>query len=421
MQLDQIISLLCIFSVVSAQDFSECGRTLDSHDITSKSELNAAEVGEFPHMCTLFSKVNGFNVFIGGASLVATNQLLTLATAVHKMRNFTLEEAREAEQANIEVCEESHDVMKEIFVSCGDAQLQSKSEEKQVSKISKILIHPDYNPRSLINDLAVLIVEEPFTLTASVGHVCLPSPQQEVKEGATCVATGHGREIYKFGSYSRDLRKVNLPIWSKVDCQDTLNDKFFTNKLPSNWEIHPSFICAGGKDQEDTCEGDGGGPLVCSSLHLETKGKEIDEDENVDPVEVNDDIFSEVDLRDANSESGNIVQVGVVAWGIKCGMEGMPSVYSSVVEGRCWLDQIMSCYSQEKSVDITAGNLDLRATDEAPDSFGKLTGQDCGAWLQTEGSNRAACGCKQVLGKGDPSDYDLRDAESDLDLRTIDV
>merc|ERR1719318_1195126 len=60
-------------------------------------------------MCTLFTKVNGFNVFIGGASLISTNQLLTLATAVHKMRNFTLEEAREDEQANIEVCEEARE------------------------------------------------------------------------------------------------------------------------------------------------------------------------------------------------------------------------------------------------------------------------------------------------------------------------
>jgi len=429
MQFGKIISLLGILLVVSAQDFSECGRTLESHDITKKSELNAAQLGEFPHMCTLFTKVNGFNVFIGGASLIATNQLLTLATAVHKMRNFTLEEAREDEQANTKTCEESHDVKKEIFVSCGDAQLQSKSEEKQVSKISKILIHPDYNPRSLINDFAVLIVEEPFTFTASVGHVCLPSPQQQVKKDATCVATGHGREIYKFGSYSRDLRKVNLPIWSNVDCQDTLNEEFFTNKLPSKWEIHPSFICAGGKDQEDTCEGDGGGPLVCSSLQLETKGKvvEVILDENDDifsEVDENDDIFSEMDLRDANTESGKIVQVGVVAWGIECGKEGMPSVYSSVIEGRCWLDQIMSCYGQDRAVDSTIGNLDLRSTDEAPDSVGKLTGQDCGAWLQTEGSTRAACGCKQVLGKegpADPSEYDLRDADSDLDLRTIDV
>eukprot|EP00091_Calanus_sinicus_P008939 TRINITY_DN2123_c0_g1_i6.p1 TRINITY_DN2123_c0_g1~~TRINITY_DN2123_c0_g1_i6.p1 ORF type:complete len:421 (-),score=94.20 TRINITY_DN2123_c0_g1_i6:155-1417(-) len=420
MQLHKIISLFGILLNVSAQDFSECGRTLDSHDITSKSELNAAKVGEFPHMCTLFTKVGGFNVFIGGASLVATNQLLTLATAVHRMRNFTLEEAREAEQANIEECEDSHDVEKEIFVSCGDAQLQSKSEEKQVSKISKILIHPDFNPRSLINDLAVLIVEEPFTLTASVGHVCLPSPQQEVKEGATCVATGHGREIFEFGSYSRDLRKVNLPIVSNVECENILNDKFFTNKLPSKWEIHPSFICAGGVDQEDTCEGDGGGPLVCSSVHLKNKGNKIDQDV------VNDDIFSQVDVDVTDDifnemESGKIVQVGVVAWGIECGMAGMPSVYSSVVEGRCWLDQVMSCYSQDRAVDITTSNLDLRTMDEAPDSVGELTKQDCGAWLQTEGSNRAACGCKQVLGKGDPSDYDLRVAEPDLDLRTIDV
>jgi len=437
MQWDKIIPLVSFLSVAFGQDFEQCGRTLPDHDITSKSrdKLNAAELGEFPHMCTLFTEVNGFNVFIGGASLIANNKLLTLATAVHKMRNFTLEEAEKAEKTNILECEDSHDVKTEMFVSCGDTDLQSNNNpEKQVSRISKILIHPEYNQRSLINDLAVLIVETPFIFTASVGRVCLPGPQESAKEGTICVATGHGRDTFKFGSYSQKLRKVNLPTWDSSKCEKTLNDKFFANTSVSKWTMDPSFLCAGGEMESDTCEGDGGGPLVTSSLNLQLKGEETeipeidifnDEDEIFNDED--DDIFNndEVDLRQANTGPPKIVQVGVIAWGIECGMVDMPSVYSSVIEGRCWLDQVMSCYSKERSVDvdITASNLDLRTTDDAPDSIGSLTQGECGAWLETEGSKRAACGCKQILQEEtipleNTDDYDLRDA--DYDLRTTD-
>ena len=29
------------------------------------------------------------------------------------------------------------------------------------------------------------------------------------------------------------------------------------------FKLHKSFICGGGKHGEDTCRGDGGGPLMC--------------------------------------------------------------------------------------------------------------------------------------------------------------
>merc|ERR1711915_838330 len=66
------------------------------------------------------------------------------------------------------------------------------------------------------------------------------------------------------------------------------------------------------------------------------------------------DIFDvdEVDLRTGNSNNGKIVQVGVTAWGIECAREGMPSVYSSVTDAQCWIDQISSCYGLNKPLSI---------------------------------------------------------------------
>ena len=59
--------------------------------------------------------------------------------------------------------------------------------------------------------------------------------------------------------YQPELRHVELPLQSHRDCQKA----FRTTRLGSRWILHPSFLCAGGEGPSDTCQGDGGGPLVC--------------------------------------------------------------------------------------------------------------------------------------------------------------
>ena len=54
---------------------------------------------------------------------------------------------------------------------------------------------------------------------------------------------------------------------------------------------------------EDTCKGDGGGPLVCPS-----------------------------------GDGSGYVQAGIVSWGVGCGQEGVPSVYTDVASSVCFID-----------------------------------------------------------------------------------
>ena len=72
-----------------------------------------------------------------------------------------------------------------------------------------------------------------------------------------------------------------------------------------------------------------------------------------------------------------------MAWGIECGKE-LPSVYSSVAAGRCWLDQVMSCYTLSE---LDYDNFDLRGADTddvPPASAGGFTKAQCGAWLGSD-------------------------------------
>jgi len=53
------------------------------------------------------------------------------------------------------------------------------------------------------------------------------------------------------------MKYVELPLVDKEACEKALA------RDGSSYHLHDSMICAGGVKDEDTCKGDGGGPLVC--------------------------------------------------------------------------------------------------------------------------------------------------------------
>lgn len=73
-----------------------------------------------------------------------------------------------------------------------------------------------------------------------------------------------------------------------------------------------SFLCAGGEEGQDTCKGDGGGPLVCPRY------------------------------TNVNSEQQQYVQTGIVAWGIGCGAN-LPGAYANVSDSLCFVDWATKC------------------------------------------------------------------------------
>lgn len=124
----------------------------------------------------------------------------------------------------------------------------------------------------------MLILQEPVELGEVVNTVCLP-PQDYNFDGKRCFASGWGKDLWgKEGKYQVFLKKIDLPIIPREPCQERLR----RTRLGVNFNLHRSFLCAGGEVGKDTCKGistmnstwnqnvlisfligDGGSPLVC--------------------------------------------------------------------------------------------------------------------------------------------------------------
>jgi hypothetical protein len=259
------------------------GGSLNPSRVRIFSDNNFTQFGEFPWMLALLrgeETENGgtqFSLFQCGASLIRPQVALTAAHCVTSSDKG------------------------EFKIRAGewDTQVQTEPLPYQDRAVQQIIRHPDYYSGAFYNDIALLILDTPFTLAANVLPICLPQ-QDAVYDGSRCIATGWGVGAFGPGTkIETTLRQVELPIVPPADCLKELRQ----TRLGSFFRLHNSFVCAGGEPGQDTCQGDGGGPLVCQ-------------------------------LQNAST----YVQVGIVSWGIGCGANNIPGVYTNVARFRNWID-----------------------------------------------------------------------------------
>jgi len=258
-----------------------------------------SQFGEWPHMCAVLhskpveqeagyaGEPETVNLYQCGGSLIAPGVLLTAAHCVDKFRQSP----------------------GELKVRCGewDTQHQTEPYPHQDRQVAAMDIHPEFEPRNLQNDFAVLFTSEEFILSEHIDTACLPEAGESF-EGTTCFATGWGKDQFgAAGEYQVVLKEIDLPVVNHDDCQDSLRK----TRLGQKFKLHDSFVCAGGINGKDTCKGDGGSPLVCPSKY--------------DP--------------------NTYIQAGIVAWGVGCGEDGTPGVYAEVSQATCWIDQAITCHN----------------------------------------------------------------------------
>ena len=135
----------------------------------------------------------------------------------------------------------------------GHADTSAPTPLDYIFSVDAIIIHPDYDPKTVTNDIALIRVEgiiDPEGTHCKVRCICDPEPVDQL-DIEHCRALGWGITGPGTGA-SKQLLEVPLPILEDAVCAG-----FY-----QSYSQQP-LVCAGNVTGQNVCSGDSGGPLVC--------------------------------------------------------------------------------------------------------------------------------------------------------------
>lgn len=112
--------------------------------------------------------------------------------------------------------------MDKIKVRAGEWDTVTEKERHpyQERKIKQIIIHNQFNSKTLTSDMALLVLERPFVQADNIGTICLP-PSNHVFDSTKCFASGWGKK--EFGSklvscLLLQLRFIIISVYHHLSC-----------------------------------------------------------------------------------------------------------------------------------------------------------------------------------------------------------
>ncbi|XP_008563549.1 PREDICTED: vitamin K-dependent protein C-like [Galeopterus variegatus] len=187
---------------------------------------------------------------------------------------------------------------RKLIVRLGEYDLRRIDNLEMEVDIKEVLIHPNYSKSTTDNDIALLQLAQPATLSDTIVPVCLPdsglAERELTQAGQEMLVTGWGYHSSREKDTKRNrtsiLRFIKIPLVPRNECSKVMNNV-----------ISENMLCAGILgDRRDACEGDSGGPMV-TSFH------------------------------------GTWFLVGLVSWGEGCGLLHNYGVYTKVSRYLDWI------------------------------------------------------------------------------------
>nr|QRN45220.1 collagenase 1-like [Tineola bisselliella] len=184
-----------------------------------------ASLGQFPYQAGLVITLQSGATSVCGASLLTNTRLVTAAHCWFDGR-------QNARSLTV--------VLGSIRLFTGGTRIATSS----------VVIHANYNPRNLNNDIAIITIR-------SVGftNIIQSIPRAtgtSTFAGASAIASGFGRTSDHQGiTQAQFLSHVTIPVITNAQCAQTFGAT-----------VVASTICTSGAGGRGTCGGDSGGPVV---------------------------------------------------------------------------------------------------------------------------------------------------------------
>jgi secreted trypsin-like serine protease len=172
-----------------------------------------------------------------------------------------------------------------VYVGMHDINQPVYSEQKIVAE--RIFLHEQYNTNTQENDIAIIRLSRPVTISDKINVICLPGAEA-LNANQTVWITGWGTTSFQ-GQTSPVLKQTTLHT--------------MPTRCPQIYRNYNSQkqMCAGAHGGgRDTCQGDSGGPLMYES-------------------------------------NGQWFLNGVVSYGHECALDGYPGVYARVSYYLPWI------------------------------------------------------------------------------------
>uniref|UniRef100_A0A8C1JD02 Suppression of tumorigenicity 14b n=1 Tax=Cyprinus carpio TaxID=7962 RepID=A0A8C1JD02_CYPCA len=226
--------------------------------------------GEWPWQVSLHMNTQGH---VCGASVISNRWLVTAAHCVQDNEKFKYSQPDQWE----------------VYLGLLN---QGETSKSTLKRVKRIISHPHYDHLSYDNDIALMELDSPVTLSQNIWPICLPEATHDFPAGKSVWITGWGKQREEV--VAAVLQKAEVRIINTTVCSRLMDDG-----------ITPRMICAGVlSGGVDACQGDSGGPMT------------------------------------STESNGRMFLAGVVSWGDGCGRRNRPGIYTRVTEYRSWIRQM---------------------------------------------------------------------------------
>lgn len=185
-----------------------------------------AAANQFPYQISLVIAKSGLDRHLCGGSIISSKSVLTAAHCVDGKFDVYF-----------------------YRVYAGSTKVLSESSGTHVTRVERIIIHPQWDAAKLVGDVALVKVMSPFTFKKP-NIKSIPLAQDTSADLVSCVVSGWG--LTEKSKKPEDLLFTDVVIYNFNDCELEYRP------------LDSKSICAYGAYGEDAGSGDSGGPLVCN-------------------------------------------------------------------------------------------------------------------------------------------------------------